>query len=138
MTFSAEFPVRFGDIDQARVVYYPRFFHFFHRAFEDWFGEALGVHYSQLVVTENIGLPTVKVESEFRRPLSYGDRVRIDLELLAVGKKSIKLKFTATRLPDGEHSASATITKVAVDNDSFKSIAIPDGWRARFEAFMKG
>lgn len=136
MIFSAEFPVRFGDIDQARVVYYPRFFHFYHRAFEDWFGEALGAPYSQLVVDENIGLPTVKIESEFRRPLSYGERVRIDLELLDIGKKSITLGFKATRLPDGEHSASATITKVAVDNDSFKSVTIPDVWRSRFETFM--
>ena len=34
MKFSAEFSVRFGEVDQARVVYYPRFFHYFHQAFE--------------------------------------------------------------------------------------------------------
>jgi 4-hydroxybenzoyl-CoA thioesterase len=45
MKFSAEFSVRFGEIDQARVVYYPRFFHYFHQTFEEWFARALGVSY---------------------------------------------------------------------------------------------
>ena len=65
MKFSAEFSVRFGEIDQARVVYYPRFFHYFHQAFEEWFARALGVSYPDLVLKENIGFPSVRVETEF-------------------------------------------------------------------------
>jgi 4-hydroxybenzoyl-CoA thioesterase len=135
VTYAAEFAVRFGEVDQARVVYYPRFFHYFHQAFECWFGEALGVSYAELVVAQNIGFPCVKIETEFDAPLRYGDRVRVEIELLEIGKKSLTLRYTAVRLPDEVVSSRATITTVAVNNDSFKSITIPDEWRERFERF---
>ena len=35
-------PVRFADVDHAGIVYYPRFFHFFHLAFEELWRARLG------------------------------------------------------------------------------------------------
>ncbi|HXV13934.1 MAG TPA: thioesterase family protein [Candidatus Krumholzibacteria bacterium] len=135
MTFSAEFSVRFGEIDQARVVYYPRFFHYFHQAFEEWFAGALGVSYPDLVLKENIGFPSVRVETEFLKPLRYGDRIRVDLELLEIGTTSITVGYTLVRLTDGAVSARATIKNVAINNDTFAPVAISDEWRRRFERF---
>ena len=43
--FTCEIPVRFGDVDHARIVYYPRFFHFCHVAMEEAFRDALGISY---------------------------------------------------------------------------------------------
>jgi len=113
MKFTTELPVRFGEIDQAGVVYYPRFFHYFHQAFEEWFRQALGVSYPDLVLKEKIGFPSVRVESEFLTPLRY--------ELY--------------RMPDDVLCARATIKTVAIHNDTFTSVAIPDAWRERFERF---
>jgi 4-hydroxybenzoyl-CoA thioesterase len=138
MTFSAEFSVRFGEIDHARVVYYPRFFHYFHQAFEEWFGGALGVSYPDLVVKEKIGFPSVRVETEFLRPLRYGDRIRVDIELRDVGRTSITVGYTLVRLTDGEVSARATIKNVAIDNDTFQPVPIPERWRERFLRFRDG
>jgi 4-hydroxybenzoyl-CoA thioesterase len=135
VTYSAEFAVRFGDIDQARVMYYPEFFHYFHQAFERWFDEALGKSYPELVVGQNIGFPTVKIETDFVAPLRYGDRVRIEITVVDIGKKSLTLRYRAVRLPDGIESAQATIKTVAIDNDSFRSITIPAEWRERFERY---
>lgn len=135
MKYAAEFAVRFGDIDYARVVYYPRFFHYFHQAFERWFEEALGVSYPELVKAQNIGFPSVHVETDFAAPLRYGDRVRVEIEVVAVGTKSLTLQYTAVRLPDGVVAARARVTTVAIHNDSFKSVAIPEEWRQRFERF---
>ena len=39
MPFRTQVPVRFGDVDHAGIVYYPRFFIYFHEAFEDFFNE---------------------------------------------------------------------------------------------------
>ncbi len=138
MIFSAEFDVRFGDIDQAQVVYYPRFFHYFHQAFEEWFGRALGVTYPDLVIRENTGFPSVRVETEFLKPLRYGDRIRVDIELLEIGRSSITVGYTLVRLPGGEVSARATIKNVAIDNGSFAPVPISDAWRERFLRFKKG
>jgi 4-hydroxybenzoyl-CoA thioesterase len=136
MTFDVEYPVRFGHVDHVRVVYYPRFFDFFHRAFEDWFGTALGTPYSDVIVQQNIGFPAVNVETEFRAPLRFGDTARVSLEVAEVGERSLTCRYTITRLPDGVVSARATIKTVAIDNDTFRSISIPSQWRDRFQAFM--
>ena len=37
MPFIARIPVRFGDVDYARIVYYPRLLHLLHVAFEELF-----------------------------------------------------------------------------------------------------
>lgn len=134
MKFSAEFSVRFGDVDQARVVYYPRFFDYFHQAFEEWFARALGVPYPDLVLKENIGFPSIRVETEFLKPLRYGDTIRVDLELLDIGRSSITVGYTLVRLTDGVTSARATIKNVAID-DSFAPVPISDQLRRRFEKF---
>jgi 4-hydroxybenzoyl-CoA thioesterase len=133
--YATEFAVRWGDIDNAQVVYYPRFFDYFHMTFERWFEEALGVAYYELVGPQNIGLPTVKAESEFTAPLRYGDRVRIELEILDIGSRSITVQYTTIRLPDEVVSARAKVKKVVIDNDTFKSIPIPGDWRERFERY---
>jgi 4-hydroxybenzoyl-CoA thioesterase len=135
MKFATELAVRFGEIDQAGVVYYPRFFHYFHQAFEEWFGQALGVSYPDLVLKEKIGFPSVRVESEFLTPLRYGDRARVQIEVLDVGRSSLTLRYELYRMPDDVLSARATIKTVAIDNDTFTSVAIPDAWRERFERF---
>ena len=135
MKYAAEFTIRFGDVDHARVVYYPRFFHYFHQTFEDWFGEALGISYQEVIVRKNIGFPNVRVETQFKSPLRFGERIRVELELINIGKKSITNRYTLTRLADGVLSATADITTVAVDNDTFKAIVIPDDLRERLERF---
>lgn len=135
MKFSAEFSVRFGEIDQAGVVYYPRFFHYFHQTFEEWFARSLGISYPDLVLKENVGFPSVRVETEFLKPLRYGDKIRVDLELLEIGRTSITVRYTLVRLSDSATSARATIKNVAIDNDTFKPVPISDEWRRRFEKF---
>jgi len=135
MKFATELPVRFGEIDHAGVVYYPRFFHYYHQAFEEWFTGALGVSYPDLVLKDNIGFPSVNIEAEFLRPLRYGERVRIEIEVVEIGRSSLTLRYTLIRLPDGEPGARAIIKTVAIDNDSFKPVPIPEVWRRRFERF---
>lgn len=134
MTYSAEFDVRFGDIDQAHVIYYPRFFHYFHQAFERWFGEALGVPYPQLVGEHGIGFPSVRVETDFTSPLRYGDRMRISIEVDDIGKRSLTLDYTIYRVADNVLCARAKITTVAIDGE-FRSMTIPDWLRERFQKY---
>jgi len=41
MTFRSQLKIRFGDIDRAGIVYFPRFMHYFHVALEEFFIGAL-------------------------------------------------------------------------------------------------
>jgi 4-hydroxybenzoyl-CoA thioesterase len=137
MTFSYEFRVRFGAVDHARVVYYPRFFDYFHRTFEEWFGAALGTPYADLVNKEKLGFPTVRAEAEFLAPVRFGERLRVDLELADVGRRSITVRYSGVRLPDGEPVVRATVKKAMIDHEKFAAVDIPDAWLRRFEAFRE-
>ena len=70
---------------------------------------ALGVPYSVVIAEENIGFPAVSVQSEFLAPLRFGEKVRVELELNEIGKKSITCGYKITRLSDGVTAARATI-----------------------------
>jgi hypothetical protein len=62
MAFRSKLKIRFGDIDRAGIVYYPRFMHYFHVALEEFFAAELGIEYHTVVDTHRIGLPTVHLE----------------------------------------------------------------------------
>jgi len=43
MAFVSHLKIRFGDIDRAGIVYYPRFLHYFHVALEEFFTSELEI-----------------------------------------------------------------------------------------------
>ena len=67
MRFRARLSVRFGDIDHAGIVYYPRFLHYFHVALEEFFSRRLGRPYHRCLDDERVGLPTVRLEIDLNR-----------------------------------------------------------------------
>ena len=80
---SIEIPVRFGDVDHAQIVYYPRFYHFFHIAFEELFAQGLGVPYARVMAGEHIGYPSVRTECDYldyeTEPVAGGFKVNVSL-----------------------------------------------------------
>ena len=68
MAFRSQLTVRFGDIDHAGIVYYPRFLHYFHVALEEFFPAMLELEYPTLIDKHRIGLPTVHLEGIVYRP----------------------------------------------------------------------
>ncbi|MGB0679212.1 MAG: acyl-CoA thioesterase, partial [Polyangiales bacterium] len=65
MAFVTDIPVHFADVDHAQVVYYPRFFDFFHRAFEA-FLRAQGHSLRHIIDVDGVGLPVVHAEADYR------------------------------------------------------------------------
>lgn len=131
MAYVSRQPVRFADIDRAGIVYYPRFFDFWHRALEDFFNEDVGIAYHKLIDDRRIGLPVVHVEADFRRPLGHGDMVAIELSVDRVGEKSVTIRYRMIR-PAGDVAAEGTITHACIDMDSFRAVRVPDDVRAAF------
>jgi 4-hydroxybenzoyl-CoA thioesterase len=60
MAFQARIRVRFGDIDYAGIVYYPRFLHYFHVALEEFFEAEVGIDYPAILNRHRLGFPTVQ------------------------------------------------------------------------------
>lgn len=131
--FLFEKAVRFGDVDHAGIVYYPRFFHYFHVAFEEMFGEG---RYLEILDNDKIGFPAVRLECDFRKPLRFGDKVTIAVSVDHLGDKSARFHYRLwpTGKDATELSAEAKITCVAVELQTFRSKSIPDDLRDLFQS----
>ena len=134
MPFRTFSTVRFGDVDNAGIVFYPHFFIYFHAAFEQFFDDA-GMAYHQLINARRVAFPTVHIESDYKAPLKYGDRLDIEISVPKIGTKSAVFRYRGYRHGDGMHAVTAEITTVCVDMTGFSSIDIPPDIRALFERF---
>ncbi len=137
--FSHSFPVRFADVDHAGIVYYPRFFDYFHAAFEEFFRRRMGARpYVDLLDRRRIGLPAVRSECDFRLPLRFGDQVRVDMSIDRLGHKSIDFRYRLYRVDEegagGESAlcAEGRVVCVVTDLAHFRGLAIPEDLRALF------
>ena len=127
----ARIPIRFGDVDHARIVYYPRFFHFFHVAFEEFFFTRLGRAYIDVFERLKIGFPAVRAEAEFRSPLRFGDVLSIDVSIAHLGKSSVAFRYRGRR---GRRVAVVgEVTCVCVDMKTFRPRPLPPALRRALE-----
>jgi len=124
-SFETVIPVRFGDVDYAGIMYYPRFFQNFHAVFEDMFGNRLGVPYMSILKDRRIGFPMVKIETSFHQPFRFGDPMRLRIECTRVGRSSIDFHYRGYNDQQLLPSVEARATVVTVNLDSMKPIAIP-------------
>ena len=132
MAYSTKIKVRFGDIDHAGIAYYPNLYHYCHVAFEEFFEEHIGTPYPRLIEEHHIGFPTVRVESYFRRPIKYGDTLKIAVGVARLGESSVTFEFRASREGEGEVCFMTSHILVAVDMATFKPVRIPDSLREAF------
>ena len=126
---------RFGDIDHAGIAYYPKLLHLFHCAFEDWWSDALGHPYAQILEVDKIGFPAVHLDVDFYTPVIYGDEPVVHLGVLRIGTSSVEFAFWLTRGTEPRPLCRARITTAAVDMNTMQKIAVPDRWRSKFAAF---
>lgn len=132
MSYTTSIKVRFGDIDRAGIAYYPNLYHYLHIAMEEWFEEYIGVPYPRVLDEEKVGFPTVRVETEFLKPILYGDTLAITLTVPRLGRSSADLLFTAVREGDQEPCLVSRQTVVSVDLATFRPVPIPPRYRDLF------
>jgi 4-hydroxybenzoyl-CoA thioesterase len=82
--------IRFSDCDPAGIVFYPQYFVMFNGLVEDWV-DAMGIGYRHLIAEQRIGLPTVRLEADFRAVSRFGDSVTLALEVERLGTRSLTL-----------------------------------------------
>jgi YbgC/YbaW family acyl-CoA thioester hydrolase len=133
--FSTVIPVRFGHVDPAGIVYFPRIFDYIHEAFEDVWDVHVGVRYYHLLMEQRIGFPTVSSKVEFAAPLRFGDRPVVSVSCMHLGRSSLGLRYVF-RIGDQVH-VEAEMTTVCTDLEAMKSQPIEEGFRARFEEIME-
>lgn len=133
--FVAQIQVRFGDVDPAGIVYYPRIFEFVHEAFEELWDVHVGKRYYHLLTEERLGFPLVRSEVDFQRPLRFGDRPLVRVTCFHLGRTSMGLRYVF--IVDEQACVEARMTVVCVQLAGLAPTEIPAVYRARFEAILE-
>ena len=127
--------VRFWHTDPARIVYYPRFFEWFHDIFEASFEEASGIPYADILNRLRIGFPVVQLATEFRRPVFFGDVVDLEIFLSRMSDRSATFEYRVRK--DGVLHATASIKVAAMHMDTAQPATIPEDIRAAFASWIE-
>lgn len=135
--YRAELVVRFGHIDSAGIVYYPRLVNYFHVAMEEFFSAVLETNYSSFLAEHRLGLPAARLEVDFLRPLRYGDHIQIEVAIEKVGTSSIIWRYQIFRPDEDAPAAQARIVTVNVGMDTFDKQPVPGWLRQRLEAYQQ-
>jgi 4-hydroxybenzoyl-CoA thioesterase len=128
--FRRERQIRFSDCDPAAIVFYPQYFVMFNGLVEDWI-DALGIGYRHLVIERRVGLPTVRLEADFRAVSRMGDRVLLSLAVERLGGRSIALKLRCTGTGGAGCDTRMELRQVLVTTslDTHRAIDIPSDLR---------
>ncbi len=127
--FRRERQIRFSDCDPAGIVFYPQYFVMLNGLVEDWVDDPLGIGYRKLVIERRIGLPTVRLEADFRAVSHMGDRVVLALAVERLGGRSITLKLRCLGV-EGDTRMELRQVIVTTSLVTHRAIDIPPDLRA--------
>jgi 4-hydroxybenzoyl-CoA thioesterase len=129
MAFRRERQIRFSDCDPAGIVFYPQYFVMLNGLVEDWVDDELGIGYRRLVIERSVGLPTVRLEADFRAVSRMGDRIVLLLAVERLGGRSITLNL---RCDGAEGDTRMSLRQVLVTTSlvTHAAIDIPPDLRA--------
>ena len=136
MAFRCRLPVRFGDIDQAGVAYYPTLLDHCHAAFEEFFEHALGVPYPKVLLKDRLGFPTVHLEADFARPLRFGDVLSVEVAVARLGRASATFRYRAYVRDAKRPAFEIRGTTACVDMRTFRARPIPPRYRRLLERHL--
>jgi len=134
MLFEREQLIRFAHCDPAGIVFFPQYFVMFNGLVEDWFDDALGLGYADVVARRRIGLPTVALKTTFQRPSRIGERVRLRLAVERLGQRSITLALECRHADKVRVQVQQVLVTTALD--AGQAIEIPADLRAAIERFQ--
>lgn len=132
--FRVEYPIRFSHCDPAGQVYFPRFFDLLHDAMEDWFNTGLKERFADLLMTQQLGTPTVGTQCDFLSPARFGDTLAIELTILRLRNSSIELGFNASI--EGRPCLKCRHTICMFSKETLKTVPIPEYLRSRMQEYV--
>lgn len=128
--FETTLQVRFGHVDPAGIVYFPRIFDYLHDVFEEVWEEHVGTRYYHLLLEKHVGFPLVHSDVDFNHPLRFGDRPEVLVTCFKVGRSSLGLRYRIRK--DEVTCVDARLVTVCVDTETMTTLEIPQEFRDRF------
>jgi 4-hydroxybenzoyl-CoA thioesterase len=122
-------PVRWGDVDAAGIVFYPRFFEWYDLGCEALFA-ALGLPWPELFPKHGIvGVPIVESGSRFASPARYGDTLEIRALVAWVKEKTFRMEYeiaVGARLCATGFEVRAWVKRPLSAEERLQAVPIPE------------
>ena len=115
--------IYYEDTDAGGVVYHANYLRYFERARTEYLRDR-GVSVSDLAAQGHI-LPVVRLEIDYRAPAVYDDLLKIETEVLEVGKTSFTVGQRAVRAADDRLLVECRVTLVSV-SPKMKAHRLPE------------
>ncbi len=134
MSFSHATRVRFGHVDAAGIVFYPRYFEMINAAVEEWFAAVTGTSFAEFHGARRLGLPTVQLDSKFVAPSRLGEMLDISIALDRLGSTSCTVAYRLAC--QGNERVSASSVLVCLDLDTGRATPWPEDVRTAFASVL--
>jgi 4-hydroxybenzoyl-CoA thioesterase len=135
MIYSRELRIEFSQCDPAGIVFFPRFFEMMNSQVENFFRDVLERPFEQVIMVEGHGVPTARIEIDFRKPARLGEVLRFELTLRAIGRSSLDVRHRAFGA-SGDLTLEAAQRLVWVGAD-MRSRPWPEDLRARLAPYLE-
>jgi 1,4-dihydroxy-2-naphthoyl-CoA hydrolase len=129
MAFDHSLRVRFQHCDPAGIVFFANILVFCHEAYEELL-RAAGSPLDELIRKRERVLPLGHAEVDFKRPMKFGQLVRIRVTVEKLGERSFRLEY---ELHGDELLATAATVHVSVDPATGKSVPLTAALRKLLE-----
>lgn len=114
--FTIKRKINFFDCDPAGIIFYSRIFEFCHSAYEQMiYGFNLKENYW---MNEDYVVPIIHSESEYVKPIKYGDEISVNVQVSQLKNSSFELTYIIKR--DKTLCCHAKTVHVFVDKKSWK------------------
>ncbi len=135
---SRELEIEWGDCDAAGIVFYPRYFAMFDASTAYLLEAAMGMKKAEWTKHFDIlGIPMVDTGASFKVPSKYGDVIRIESEVSAIGRTSFEIRhkvFKGDVLAIEAHEKRVWVAGNPEDPKSIAAKPLPEDLIARLRA----
>jgi 4-hydroxybenzoyl-CoA thioesterase len=128
MSYARTIRVEFNHCDPAGIVFYPRYFEMTNSVCENFFREVVGYSYHAMM-DDGIGVPTARIETDFRAPSRLGDVLDWVLVVEKVGGSSVTVRLDMAS--GGAHRLTARLVLVWMSPEGR-----PARWPERIRAVL--
>lgn len=134
-SYKKSISVRFGHVDPAGIVYFPRIYDYIHEVFESLWEEHVEQRYYQLLLEKRVGFPLVHSEVDFKGPLRFGAHPEVHVTCFRLGESSLGMRYRFWL--DDKECVDARMTTACVNTKTMQSMRFPDEFRPAFQAIME-
>jgi len=134
-TFTVTRKIRFGHIDAAGIAFYPRLVEMLNDTVEDFFEQAIDYSFREMHIKQKRGLPTVRLQVDFKKSISLGDVILWSLNVSEISRSSFSVKIVATSAEGIHVSADIKLVYVQLSEEGIKSTTLTEEIRRKLEKY---